>query len=106
METIVGISGACSVAMLLVALFKKGVPTAPSKAIAGIAFLSGQVAAVLVTMANEGLAANQKTIAVMVITGVIAAAGGAGISRTDQSAENDRVTVGAKEPPPSNEERI
>lgn len=93
-------------AMLLVALFKKGIPSAPSKAIAGVAFLSGQLAALLVTMANTGLATNQKVIATMIITGIIAAAGGAGISRTDQSAENDRVTVGAKGPPPSNEERV
>lgn len=106
METIVGISGACSVAMLLVALFKKGIPTAPSKAVAGVAFLAGQLAALLVTMANEGLSLQQKTIAVMIITGIIAAAGGAGINRMDQSAENDRVAVGAKEPPPSSEEKI
>lgn len=99
MEVIVGISGASTVAMLLVALFKLGVPTAPSKAIAAIALLAGELAAVLVTMASTGLATDQKTIAVTIITGVLAAAAAAGISRTDQSAENSRVAVGAKELP-------
>ena len=100
MEVIIGISGASTVAMLLVALFKLGIPTAPSKAIAGVAFMAGQLASVLVTMAGPGLATDQKTIAVTVITGVLAAAAAAGISRTDQSAENSRVAVGAKEQPP------
>ena|SRR5688572_8321248 len=97
MEVIVGISGASTVAMLLTALFKLGVPTAPSKAIAGVALLAGELAAILVTMASTGLATDQKTIAVTVITGVLAAAAAAGISRTDQSAENHRVEAGAKE---------
>lgn len=101
MDVIVGISGASTVAMLLVALFKLGVPTAPSKAIAGIAFLAGQLASLLVTMVSTGLMANQKVVGSLIITGVIASASAAGISRTDQSAENRRVEVGAKEPPPS-----
>ena len=99
MEVIVGISGASTVAMLLVALFKLGVPTAPSKAIAGTAFLAGQLASVLVTMANGGLAANQKVIGSLIIAGVIASAAAAGVSRTDQSAETKRVEAGSKEPP-------
>lgn len=99
MEVIVGISGASTVAMLLTALFKLGVPTAPSKAIAVVAVLAGEVASVLVTMASTGLASDQKTIAVTIITGILAAAAAAGISRTDQSAETKRVEVGAKEPP-------
>lgn len=99
MEVIVGISGATTVAMLLVALFKLGRPTAPSKAIAAVAFLAGQTAATLVTMASTGLAADQKVIATQIITGIIAAASSAGISRTDQSAETKRVEAGAKEAP-------
>lgn len=86
-------------AMLLVALFKLGVPTAPSKAIAGVAFLAGQAASLLVTMASAGMALDQKTIATLVITGIIAAASAAGISRTDQSAEIKRVEAGSKEAP-------
>lgn len=102
MDVIVGISGASTVAMLLVSLFKLGVPTAPSAAIAGIAFLAGQISALLVTMASTGLSTDQKVLATMVITGILSAAAAAGISRTDQSAENSRVAVGAKEPPPIN----
>lgn len=98
MEVIVGISGASTVAMLLVSLFKLGMPTAPSKAIAGIAFLAGQLSSILVTMAGTGLATDQKTLATTIISGVLAAAAAAGISRTDQSAENSRVEAGAKEP--------
>lgn len=86
-------------AMLLVSLFKLGVPTAPSKAIAAIAFLAGQLASLLVTMASTGLQVDQKVIGNLIITGVIASAAAAGISRTDQSAENSRVAVGAKEAP-------
>lgn len=102
MEVIVGTTGAATVAMLLVALFKLGVPTAPSKAIAGIAFLAGQLAALLVTMASTGVAMDQKVLATMAITGILASAAGAGVSRTDQSAETKRVEVGAKEPPKEN----
>lgn len=102
METIIGIGGASSLTMLLVALFKKGYPSAPSKLIAFVSFLSGQATAVLVAMAGEGLSTNQKVLSVTAITGIMAAAAGAGISRTDQSAENDRVAVGAKEAPKEN----
>lgn len=90
MEIIVGISGATTVASLLVALFKLGVPAASSALIAGIAFLAGQLGAALVTMASTGLAGDQKTIATVVVTGILAAAAAAGISRTDQSAEKAR----------------
>jgi len=90
MEVIVGISGASTVAMLLVALFKLGMPSASSAMIAAIAFLSGQASSVLVTAASAGLALNQKTIATVIITGVLSAAAAAGISRTDQSAEKSR----------------
>lgn len=90
MEIIVGISGATTIASLLVALFKLGVPSASSAVIAGIAFLSGQLGAVLVTMASTGLHRSQGVIATIVITGILAAAAAAGISRTDQSAEKAR----------------
>lgn len=90
MEVIIGISGASTVAMLLVALFKLGIPTAKSAAVAGIAFLAGQLAAIAVTAASDGLAINQKVIATIFITGVLSAAAAAGISRTDQAAEAKR----------------
>lgn len=102
METIIGIGGASSLAMLLVALFKKGYPSAPSKLIAFISLLAGEASAILVAMAGEGLATSQKVLATTAITGIMAAAAAAGISRTDQSAENDRVAVGAKEAPKEN----
>lgn len=90
MEIIVGISGATTVASLLVALFKLGVPTASSAVIAGIAFIAGQTGAVLTTAASSGLALNQKVVSTVIVTGILAAAAAAGISRTDQSAEKAR----------------
>lgn len=99
MEIIVGISGASTSAMLLVALFKLGFPNASSAVIAGAAFLAGQISSVLVAMASTGISADQKIIATIAITGILASAAAAGISRTDQSAENKRIEVGAKEPP-------
>lgn len=102
METIIGIGGASSLAMLLVALFKKGYPSAPSKLIAFVSLLAGEIAALLVAMASTGLLRDQKMLSTMIITGIISAASAAGISRTDQSAENDRVAVGAKEAPKEN----
>lgn len=90
MEIIVGISGATTAASLLVSLFKLGVPSASSAMIAAIAFLAGQAAAVLVAAAQGGLAVNQMAIATVILTGIMAAAAAAGISRTDQSAEKGR----------------
>lgn len=90
MEIIIGISGATTAASLLVALFKLGVPSASSALIALVAFLAGQASAVLVTAAQGGLALQQTVIASMVLTGIMAAAAAAGISRTDQSAEAKR----------------
>jgi hypothetical protein len=90
MEVIIGISGAATVATLLVAMFKFGVPSAPSKAIAGVAFLSGQVSALAVQAAGDGVAFNQKVIATMFITGVLSAAASMGIRAVDQAAEAKR----------------
>jgi hypothetical protein len=90
LEIIIGISGATTAASLLVSLFKLGVPSASSAMIAGIAFLSGQAAAILVAAAQGGLAVNQVAIATIILTGIMAAAAAAGISRTDQSAEAKR----------------
>jgi hypothetical protein len=50
----------------------------------------GQLASVLVTAAQGSLAMNQKVIAGIVLTGIMASAAAAGISRTDQSAEKGR----------------
>lgn len=90
MEIIIGISGATTAASLLVSLFKLGVPSASSAMIAGIAFLAGQLSAVLVTAAQGGLALRQQVVATVLLTGIMAAAAAAGISRTDQSAEKNR----------------
>jgi len=74
----------------LVSIFKLGVPSASSALIASIAFLAGQISAVLVTAAQGGLAADQKTIATVALTGILSAAAAAGISRTDNTAEAKR----------------
>lgn len=58
--------------------------------IAGVAFLAGQAAAILVAAAQGALAVNQIAIATIILTGIMAAAAAAGISRTDQSAEAKR----------------
>lgn len=91
MEIIIGISGATTAASLLVSLFKLGVPSASSALIALVAFLAGQLSAILVTAAQGGLATDQKVIATMILTGIMAAAAAAGISRTDQTAEAKRI---------------
>jgi hypothetical protein len=90
MEVIIGISGATTAASLLVALFKLGVPSASSALIALVAFLAGQASAVLVAAAQGGLAVSQAAIASVVLTGIMAAAAAAGISRTDNTAEAKR----------------
>lgn len=90
MEIIIGITGATTVAGLLVALFKLGVPAASAALIAVMAFIAGQLAAVLVTAAGGGVQFTQQGMATVVVTGILAAAAAAGISRTDQKAEEKR----------------
>lgn len=90
MEIIIGISGAATICGLLVALFKLGVPSASAALIALVAVLAGQASSVLVTAAGDGLAVNQKVISTIIITGIMAAAAAAGISRTDNTAEAKR----------------
>lgn len=75
---------------MLVALFKLGVPSASSALIALVAVLAGQLSAVLVTAAQGGLAVQQTVIASIVLTGIMASAAAAGISRTDNTAEAKR----------------
>lgn len=77
--------------MLLVALFKLGVPSASSALIAGVAFLAGQLAAVAVGAASGILTVNQAGIATVFITGVLAAAAAGGIRATDSTADAKRV---------------
>jgi hypothetical protein len=55
-----------------------------------IAVCAGQLSSVLVTAAQGAMAMNQKVIAGIVLTGIMASAAAAGISRTDQSAEKGR----------------
>lgn len=100
MEIIVGISGATTAASLLVSLFKLGVPSASSAIIAGVAFVAGQCSSILVTAAQGGLAVNQKAVAGIILTGIMAAAAAAGISRTDQSAEKARTNPPGGDVPP------
>lgn len=91
MEVIIGISGSATVASLLVAIFKFGVPSAPSKAIAGVAFISGQISAIAIQAAGAGLAWNQKVISMVFIAGVLCAASSIGIRALDTAAEAKRV---------------
>lgn len=90
MEVIVGALSATTLAQLLVAMFKFGVPSAPSKLIAVIAFLSGQLSAVVIQAAGEGVTVGQKVIATMFASGILAAAAAMGIRAADQSAEAKR----------------
>jgi hypothetical protein len=95
MEIVIGISGATTAASLLVALFKLGVPSASSATIAGVAFVAGQLSALLVTAAQGELAASQTVIAGVLLTGIMAAAAAAGISRADNKAEAGRAEYAA-----------
>ena len=90
MEIIIGLSGATTAASLLVALFKLGVPSASSALIALVAVLAGQASSVLVTAAQGGLSVSQTVIASIILTGIMASAAAAGISRTDNTAEAKR----------------
>lgn len=100
MEIIVGITGATTTAGLIVALFKYGVPGASSRQIAGLAFIAGQLAAVLVAATQSQLAISQRAIASVAITGILAAAAAAGIDRTNQSAEKNRTNPPGGDGPP------
>lgn len=90
MDVVIGISGAATVSALLVAIFKFGFPSAPSKAIAAMAFVCGQISSVAIQAAGAGLTLNQKVIATVFVTGVLCAASSIGIRALDMAAEAKR----------------
>lgn len=90
MEVIVGALSATTLAQLMVAIFKFAVPSAQSKVIAAIAFLCGQLSAIVVQAAGLGVSTSQKVIATMFASGILATAAAMGIRAADQSAESKR----------------
>lgn len=90
MEETVGILGATTVATMLVSIFKFAAPSASSKLIAFVAFISGQLSAIAVQGAGAGLSLSQKVIFSVIITGVLATAAAMGIRKADQAAEDKR----------------
>lgn len=91
MDVVIGITGAATIASLLVSIFKFGVPSASSKLIAVVAFLCGQLSALGVQAAGDGIVWNQKVVAVMFITGVLGTAAAMGIRAADAKADSQRV---------------
>lgn len=90
MEVIVGALSATTLAQLMVAIFKFAVPSAPSKLIAAVAFLCGQLSAVVVQAAGIGVSTSQQVLATMFASGILATAAAMGIRAADQSAEAKR----------------
>jgi hypothetical protein len=91
LSAIVEATSAATLTGYLVSFFKLARPTASSGLIVAAAMLSGLISSTLVTAARGGLALDQKTIAVLVISGLAAAAVAAGLNRTDQTAEAKRI---------------
>ena len=73
----------------LVALFKMAAPNSKTATLVIIAIVSGIFATALVSVAN-GSTYNLKDVAQWIIQGVIAAAGAAGLTRTDGRAQEVR----------------
>jgi len=73
----------------LVALFKMAFPNAKTATLVIVAIFSGVLATVLVSVAN-GSTYDLKDVAQWIIQGVIAAAGAAGLTRTDGRAQEVR----------------
>lgn len=88
---LVGVTGATTVTSYLVALFKMAQPAASSALIVLVAILVGQLCAVAVTAAGEGLSFTQKGVSTVFIMGILATAAAAGVSKTDKSAEEKRI---------------
>lgn len=80
---------AAAVAAVLTNLFKLAWPAAPSMALAAVALLAGIGSSVLVGLANGALLDTQ-AIASMIIQGILAAAGAAGLDRTSAAAAAKR----------------
>jgi hypothetical protein len=91
METVIETGAAALFAGYLVAFYKHGAPTAPSWSLVLVALLAGIGGALLAQISTSGLASlTDQAIATLVIQGVVAAAGAAGLTRTDLSAEVKR----------------
>lgn len=91
MEQIIEVSAAVPIATALVLIFKFALPSSSSKVIAAFAFLSGQAGAILIAMAGDGIHANQKVIAIIVISGITATVTAMGLRAGENSAEARRV---------------
>lgn len=89
MNTILETTACSVVTSYLVSLYKLALPSAPSWALVLCALFAGLVSAALVTMAGTE-PITQQTIATTILQGIGAAAIAAGLTRTDQAAEEKR----------------
>lgn len=96
MDFVLTLGSAATATSLVVSLFKFAYPVAPSWAIALVSVLSGIGLALLVSLA-QGDVLSAQTAATSVVAGIFAAASAAGITRTDQSAEQKRLLAKEQE---------
>jgi len=88
---LIGAAGAAMLTGYLIAFFKKGVPEVRPLGLMLMQLVAGQLCAFLVTAIGiDGLALSLKGVATIVITGIVASATAAGLTKADQSAETDR----------------
>jgi hypothetical protein len=80
---------ATAIASLLTNLFKLAWPAAPSVALVVVALVVGIGSSILVGVAN-GAVLDGQVVAQMVVQGIIAAGGAAGLDRTSQAASEKR----------------
>jgi len=83
---------AAAVATLLTNLFKLAWPTAPAWALVTVALLVGIGSSILVSL-QGGTALTPQTLAGMMLQGIIAAGGAAGIDSTSQAANTKRTVA-------------
>lgn len=93
METIINVSSATTLTGLLVIIFKFAYPTASGKLIAAMAFICGQMSALLVAMAAETPMIGRRAIATIIITGILCTAAAMGIHSGDTSADDKRIAT-------------
>jgi hypothetical protein len=92
MDFVLTTGTAATATMYLVSLFKLGWPAAPSWAVVLCAFLAGEAASFLVSLAQGQVMTSQQA-AVTAIAGVFAAATAAGARTTDNKSDEKRMEV-------------
>jgi hypothetical protein len=89
MDTVIQAGSATVVAQTVTSLVKFGYPSLPSWAVMLVSVLAGIGASFLVALAAGDVLSSQ-VVAQNVLTGILAAATAAGISRADRAADQQR----------------